>query len=345
MQTQNISFCDKTALNIKSNDVKRNILEDLDDIRIIEKHHEIFDIERHDKRLRKVPHLLSIRSNGNPYYMFFTKINFTNTIVMIDKKIQMGYAYPRMIITRFMFHDNNLFENTLLEGEMIKDDDEEWLYLISDMFVHKGKSVKELDLFKRIALINQLLTDNFIPSCHDIFTIRIKKYVPLNKALSFHDEFVRSLNYTCRGLYFKPLYSKFKDILFNFDNNKIIRNNKKTKYKSKYHFVTNEVMNNEHKTLVENKKIESTPIMTYIIHDEKQIFWVQKTETPDVYKLFDVNDNSRFMENACIDSLKTSKMLNNLFQNRSMLEKIKCECVLNKNKHLVTRWIPTVFKD
>lgn len=338
MQTQNISFCGKIGLNIKSNDIKQNILDDLDEIKIIDKHHELFDKERHDKRLRKVPHLLCIRSNGNPYYMFFTRINFTNTIVMIDKKIQMGYVYPRMIITRLMFHDDNLFDNTLLEGEMIKDNNSEWLYLISDLHVYKAKSVKELDLFKRLKMINEILENNYVESCHDIFKIQIKKYIPLSQAVDFHKNFINSLNYSCRGFYFKPLYTKFRDILFNFDNKKIV-NNMKPKYKSQYHFVTNETIQNEMPSKCSDQ-VGSTSIKTTIITNDKMSFMVQKTDIPDVYKLYDADDPKSYIDNACVNSLKTSKMLNKCFQNKTMLEKLKFECERNKNEHLSTRWIP-----
>lgn len=370
MQTQNISFCDNIGLNIKSNDIKQIILSDLDEIKIIEKHHETFDMEKHDRRLKKVPHLLSIRSNGNPYYMYFTRINFTNTIVMIDKKIQMGYAYPRMIITRLMFHDDMLFDNTLLEGEMIKDDDAKWLYLISDLLVYKNKSIIDLDLVKRLNTLNTLMDTHYVPSYHDIFSIQIKKYVPLNQAVEFHDEFIKSLNYSCRGLYFKPIYRKFRDILFNFDIEKITQNNNNNKQlKHKSNFVTNDTSttnpstNESHtkaKARIENSgkihqdkikimskksmssqssQSDDNPIVNdFMVQELTNNFMVQKTEIPDLYKLFD--NNNKFVENACIDTLKTSKMLNLHFQNKTMLEKIKFQCTQNTNKHLSTKWIP-----
>ena len=330
MQTQNISFCDRIGLNIKSNNVKQKIINDLEEIRIVEKHHEVFDEKRHDRRLHKVPHLLAVKSNGNPYYMYFTKINFTNSIVMIDKKIQMGYEYPRMIIVRLMFKDDGLFDNTLLEGEMIKDKSYEWLYLISDIHVYKNKSVKDYDLFKRIHLINTILEEYFTPSYVDLFHIQVKKYVEFSESESFHNDFMSSLNYNCRGLYLKPLYSKFKDILFNFDNS-LVNRNLKPKLKSKYNFVANisdinETPNNLSTQPKENENIGCS------------VFDVQKTEIPDLFKLYD--DKNKYIGNACIDGLKTSKMLNVFFQNMSMLEKVKFECIRTKNIHLSTTWIP-----
>ena len=335
MQTQNISFCDRIGLNIKSNDVKKRIIDELEEIRIVEKHHEVFIEQKHDRRLRKVPHLLAIKSNGNPYYMYFTKINFTNTIVMIDKKIQMGYEYPRMIIIRMMFHDHGLFDNTLLEGEMIKDKSSEWLYLISDIHVYKNKSAREYDLIKRLNLINNLLEEHFVPSCNDLFSVQVKKYVPLTESESFHNDFMSSLNYTCRGLYFKPLYSKFKDILFNFDNS-LVNRNLKPKLKSKYNFVTNDAMKMEADKVVQMETEATTP--KDAIMKENAIFQVQKTEIPDLFKLYD--ETNQYIGNACVDSLRTSKMLTMYFQNMTMLEKAKFECVRTKNKHLSTTWIP-----
>ena len=340
MQTQNISFCDRVGLNIKSNEVKKRIIDELEEIRIVERHHEVFDEKRHDHRLRKVPHLLTIKSNGNPYYMYFTKINFTNTIVMIDKKIQMGYEYPRMIIVRMMFQDNGLFDNTLLEGEMIKDKSSEWLYLISDLHVFKNKSVRDLDLIKRLNLVHSLCQEHFIQSQNDLFYIQVKKYVPLTESESYHNDFMKSLNYCCRGMYLKPLYSKFKDILFNFDNS-LVNRNLKPKLKSKYNFVTNDTLRkevNESDTVTSSIKNEYNASSCSDDGKENAIFYIQKTETPDLFRLSD--DKSKFVGNACVDSLKTSKMLTKHFQNMTMLEKSKFECIRTKNKYLSTTWIP-----
>ena len=373
MQTQNISFCDNVGLNIKSNDTKQKIINDLDeiDIRIIDKHHEIFDKDRHDKRLTRVPHFIGVKSNGNPYYMYLTKINFVNSIVMIDKKIQMGYTYPRMIIIRLTFNDNELFDNTLIEGEMIKDNDNEWLYLVSDIHMFKKKSVKDTDLFKKMNMINDFLENNFVTNYEDLFNIQLKKYVPFSQLMTFNEDFIPTLKYTCRGLYLKPLYSKFKDILLNFNDN-LVNKNLKPKFKSKYDFVTNETMKKELK-ITENRniiikhnftgqtmkksiepnenkfknEIPSNIVKINIETTEKQhtekeinncIFQIQKTEIPDLYKLYD-NDN-KYIGNACIDSLKTSKMLNSHFQNMTMIEKTKFECVKTNNKHLSTIWVP-----
>ena len=137
MQIGYISFCDKTAFNIKTQYVKEQILKDIyniSQIKIIQKHFEILK-EHHFKKLNDNPHLISLKSNGNPYLLYLTKYNFVNTCIFIDKKVQAGYFLPRMIISRFNFPDE-LFDNTLLEGEMIKDNNKKWIFLINDLYIY-----------------------------------------------------------------------------------------------------------------------------------------------------------------------------------------------------------------
>ena len=77
MQTGIISFGDRVAWNIKCNSTKDMILNEISDlygIRIIQKHYFKLD-ESNINHLKKVPHLISLRTNGNRYYIYFTKYN------------------------------------------------------------------------------------------------------------------------------------------------------------------------------------------------------------------------------------------------------------------------------
>ena len=135
MMLGEISFAGKTGYNIKSDDVKQRLLDDLEGLtgfKVIQKHHERF----HDNLIHKLsgnPHMVCLKSNGNPYLLYLTKINFVNQCVFIDKKIQQGYFYPRMIMSRFRF-DDRLFEGgTLIDGEMVKANNGAWIFLVGDI--------------------------------------------------------------------------------------------------------------------------------------------------------------------------------------------------------------------
>jgi hypothetical protein len=132
MQTGIISFGDRVAWNIKCNIIKDVILNELQNsfnVRIIQKHY--FNIDDNNiKYLAKLPHLISLRSNGNRYYIYFTLYNDTPIIYYIDMKIHTGYEKPRIILARGLF-DKSLFKNTLLDGEMIKTFDNKCIFIIN----------------------------------------------------------------------------------------------------------------------------------------------------------------------------------------------------------------------
>ena len=220
MQTGTISFCDNHALNIKSNTIKTNILELLEKeygIKILSKHYDKFDGEKTISKLRQNPYLVSLKSNGNPYFMYCTKYNNVNMTMLIDKKIQHGYFLPRIIIVRKGF-DSSIYSNTLFEGEMIKTSDKEWVYVVNDILVYKKNRLTSMNILKRLNLINDILENMYKRYPQDIFHIQIKKYVKCSelesKLLLMRD----GLNYTNRGLLFKPMFTKFRDILLNFDD-------------------------------------------------------------------------------------------------------------------------------
>lgn len=342
MQTQYISFCNKNGLNIKSNSVKTQILSDLEnkyDIRIIDRHHEVFNKEKHFNRLERIPHVCSLKSNGNPYLMFLTKIDFVNTVVMIDKKIQMGYSLPRMIIIRLCITNDVLFNNTLIEGEMIHDTNDHWLFLISDLLVYCDVSLKTShDLFKRVNKMYALLNTDYEPLSMDLFLIQIKKYVFLNDIQWLYNDFSKQLPYTTRGMYLKPLYCKFRNILLNYDNT-LIKKNVREKYATDTHFLTSktEVIEN----IKNNSSIKNEIYSTSYVDDLNcRDFNIQKTDIPDLYKIYDIN-NDNSIGFACVDSLKTSKMLSLEFKDSSLLTKLKFSCKKTKNTNFTNIWIPT----
>ena len=85
--------------------------------------------------LEKTQHIISIKSSGTNYFMFFTNLNNVNYCFFIDRKIKQGYTYPRIILIDYSF-DTSVYNDTLLDGEMIKDDKGNWMFLISDLIIN-----------------------------------------------------------------------------------------------------------------------------------------------------------------------------------------------------------------
>jgi len=233
MQLGRISFCDKIGWNIKDEQFKNKLLLDLENnynIRIIVKHFEKYDSTISVGKINKYPYLATLKSNGNPYLLYLTKINSINQIIFIDKKIQSGYTIPRIILTKLHF-DDELFNDTIIDGEMIKPKGENtnWLFLINDIIVHKGQYLINHTIMERLNILYNLFKTQYISDKYDICKFQIKKYVYPTQLKYLVDEFARQLPYACRGIYFVPLYLTKKSILYNFDDS-LIKDTIRVKY-------------------------------------------------------------------------------------------------------------------
>jgi hypothetical protein len=347
-----ISFCDKQAFNIKSDDEKSRILDELNafDVRVIKKHHEVFQEHRHVTIINNNPFLISVRTNGNPYYMFLTRINFINQCIFIDKKVQQGYFFPRMIISRFLF-DDALYENTLFEGEMVKDTKGDWTFIINDVLVLEDKPLHALNIVQRANLIHDIMENKFALDDLDVCRIEIKNYFDCSQLGWLLDVYVNDLPYSSRGVYFKPFFMKYRDILLNFDDRLIKRMSKK-RYKDMGNFFLSldEMHNNcgveEKKENDENGKImvgeeKSRGNPDHIVVDgerrqqeEKErdskecLFWVKNTNMFDVYELYpQLGDAARGEALiAAVPTLSLSRYLQEVFSHTSITDFVQMRC-------------------
>jgi hypothetical protein len=149
-------------------------------------------------------------------------------------------------------------------------------------------------------------------------------------------DFKDKLDYTTRGIIFKPMFLKFRDILFNFDDS-LIDNKRKVKYSESNKFIENishnyntNTINNTTTKESKSDNIPNTRVIT------NRILEIEKTEKPDVFNLYD--DNKKHIGIACIPTLKTSKLLRNAFETTNLAEKIKFECEYTDK--FSNKWIP-----
>ena len=334
MQTGIISFGDRVAWNIKCNHTKDLILDEiytLYGIRIIQKHYFNLD-ESNINHLSKVPHLMSLRTNGNRYYIYFSKYNDIEIIYYIDMKIHTGYEKPRIILGRGLFAPS-LFLNTLLEGEMVKTKDSKWIFIINDIIAYERRKLDDLILPKRLELIYNILNDKYTPdeTC-DICTYQVKSYYYLSKE-SLKDLLKQSekLNYTSRGLYFYSYYLKHKPKLINFDDKVIVDVKKKIKDITEFKPLINESntnINTSNYIITSNITINSNEI----INDKDKILWISKTDDADIYNLYD-NFNiltANKIGIALVPTIKDSINLRNEFKDKNLTFTIKYRCIFNE---------------
>jgi len=338
MQTGIISFGDRVAWNIKCNIIKDQILNEIYDlygIRIIQKHYFKLD-ETNIHHLSKVPHMISLRTNGNRYYIYMTKFNDIDIIYFIDMKIHTGYEKPRIILARGLFAPS-LFLNTLLEGEMVKTKDNKWIFIINDIIAYEGRKLDNVNLIDRLKIIYNLLNTKYTPDkvC-DICSYQVKSYYYLSKN-AFNEllEKSKELDYTSRGIYFYSYYLRHKPKLYNFDEKVIVDVKKKvkdiTEFKSLNHNIENKITSN----FIITSNIQTSFIKDELkneLIDEYRELWISKTDDADIYKLYD-NFNiltSKMVGIALVPTLRDSIRLRELFKDKNLTYTIKFKCRFNE---------------
>jgi hypothetical protein len=316
MHASEISFCKKIGFNIKCDVLRQKIIDDLDKLncKIIQKHHDHYTDEKNNI-LTSNPHLMTLRTNGNPYYLYLTTYNGINQCIFIDKKIQNGYFFPRMVIVKFWFNDN-LFQNTLFTGEMVNTTDGSWKYLIHDIYADSGNDTQNINLVNRINRISYILESSYVAdNRQDVCDMQVKRYFTFNE-FDEMEKLKGQLPYSCRGIYFKPLFLKFKDILYNFDGSVVKKVNVSQPTQPKAHFQT----------------LQPPPPPPRSVDN---ILYYQKTKTPDIYTVTDSAGKDCGI--ALVNSLKTSRMMRERFLSSSPIDKVKFKSSFNSQ---FTKWVP-----
>ena len=335
MQTGIISFGDRVAWNIKCNIIKDVILDELlhlYNIRIIQKHYYNID-DNNIKYISKIPHLISLRSNGNRYYIYFSLYNDTPIIYFIDMKIHTGYEKPRIILARGLF-DPSLFKNTLLDGEMIKTNENKWIFIINDIIAYEGKKLDDVILPERLKIIYNILDKKYTPDdiC-DVCSYKVKNYYYLSKqSMNELMKISKELNYSSRGIYFSSYYLKHKPKLYNFNDNIIVSVQKKVKDTTEFkELVKDEAPVAKTALIIPPTIISSSNIITPLNKSYTDL-WISKTDDPDIYNIYDNHNilTSNKLGIAFIASLQDSIKMRNVFKDKSTTITIKFKCNYNE---------------
>ena len=344
MQTGVISFCDRINYNIKSLETKDEILHDLQrlfNIQILQRHWFHFDDKCYEQMIHN-QHLACLRSNGNPYYMYFTKYEDVPIIYFIDKKIHPGYQKPRIMLGRGLW-DPVLFTNTLLDGEMVKDTYNGWVFLINDIIAYKGKYLQHEPLPKRleyaIEMIDTCLTPDPIIDC---CRYQVKQYYyPTQEGIQSLIETSKILPYTSRGMYFVPFTLKYKPKLVNFDESLIKSVIRKVKDVPDFQDGTTIAAMSTTNEPIKVAEEMHFPVISTENNYVEDAYMLRKTELPDIYEVYEINKHTQLrggkLGTAVVPNMKVSKMMRAIFKDTTVATYIKITCEYKKE---INKWLP-----
>lgn len=341
MQTGIISFANRIVQNIKTNETKDLILKQLYSnygIKIIQKQYHRLDINN-IKYVTNNFHMCCLRSNGNPYYMFFTLYNEIPIIYFIDKKVHPGYQKPRILIVRGMFAES-LFNNTLIDGEMVKTQEGKWLFIMNDMIAYEGKHLVTKQLIDRLKLMYEMLHTQYTPDeMVDTCKYQIKGYCYVNQeSIQKLIDVSKTLNYSCRGIYMWSSDLRYKNKLVNFNEENIINVVRKVKDETQFQTIETSPKPKEE---TQNGPIElsSCNDKNKINKSENRTYWFAKTDFPDVYYIYDGENvlTSKRIGTALVPNISTSKALREAFKNTNAAAVVKTDCVYDEK---FKKWYP-----
>tara|TARA_Y100001970_G_scaffold186363_1_gene226672 strand:+ start:14489 stop:15619 length:1131 start_codon:yes stop_codon:yes gene_type:complete len=351
IRTSKISFCNKNALNLTSDKFKAFLLNNLREeynISITDRNAYILN-NKSVRNLSKNPHLISVKTCGSNYYLYLTRINEINYSFFIDKKIKNGYSYPRIISVNYNF-PKDLYNNTLVEGELIRDNDNEWLFLIFDIRCYKGVSQKEVNLIHKIRNIYSLFDDYNEDIDMQPCSLQVKKFFNYCDFEYIQDDFIPSLPYRVNGLFFNTLQPKHHNYLHFFPRKNM--NNNQSKQQTSYQSKQKSSHQSKPQSIQESSHQASHHMSNNITHKmyqkqnnitDKQlgdtmVFVIKTTNKPDVYNLYCVKNNSLVKYGlACVPTMKCSKFIRSIFINSGKDIDVKVECDYNKK---FKKWQP-----
>jgi len=322
------AFCGIKIDNVTNNNTKSFILKDLSlktGMKYNTNYAKVFNL-KFSRNLNN-PHIICVKTHGNPYFLFCTQINGVNYSLLIDKKVKTGYDFPKMFVLHYKF-SQDIYNGTLIECELLKDNHENWSLIMADIYTYKGTSMKTTIVHDRINIIYSILSNDYIiggegedngsggegegdgsPHCDfsKVCPIFVKAYFDYcDYKEKLLQDFIPELNYKCRGVYFVPLNPKYSKILYIFNDDDI---------KGIY---------------TERKKNKNGSLIR---------FKIVKTLKPDIYDLYiKEKDTLKKYGIACVPTMKSSKILRKIFIEGGEEETIVVECSYNKR---FEKWEPT----
>lgn len=357
---QIVNFGNKKIPQITNKDLKGKIIELISSIgtfNIKGKYYNILN-KKTINYLKSYKSYISLRTYGKSHILFLTKIKSNKTgndkkyCIFINKKNEI------MFLSKFKLNED-LFNGTLFDGELVKNNNGEWNYFIDDIAYYKGESIIMEKFKDRYNLIQSILKEEYIEDNNlSICSLKYKKYYELNNIQYLYDLQQNELNYKCSGIYFKNNNNFSDNYLYPFPECRSDYKVNQMKNNGLLSISTNEKVIPNINTSIDNisplsnssidekdniskSNIKNENDKVQVVNSNKCSFEIRITNLPDIYELYAYN-NSGTLEKisyASIQDLNTSNFCKELLKGK---EKENVLCLYNKN---FKKWKPIEKSD
>jgi len=257
--------------------------------------------------LNRNEYKVAINTFGIRQYLLLTSYQSKDYNIFINKKNE------DMVIIDLEFA-SPLYNNTLFDGELVKDGNNKWIYVISDILLYNDMNIRqEYSLTKRCDIMKKIVENINHNTDKSQCKIELKEYFELEYLDDLKKTYIPSIPYKVSGIFFSEEKDYKKSLMYIFPENRTGEQQKKQGDAI--------AMQQEGKMVITGNQDITKPT----------IFEVVKTTLPDIYELHQNNIKQGY---AGVPDYDTSKKLNEIFktdQRRNMI------CRFSKE---FNKWIP-----
>jgi hypothetical protein len=208
-------FCNKKTLQIVSQqaigDIK-SLIKNIGSFNIDSKYYSFLN-RKNIGDLKEGNYSVSLSTFGKKFVMFITNYKNKKYCLFINKKNETMIIVPLKC-------SNEIFDGSLFEGELVKNEEEQWIFLINDVMYYKGKNIVTNNFNERQNIINDFLENEYEYDENQGFYLSKKQYFSFDYLQDLVDKYMNILNYKSAGLHFKNIDNFCSNYLYIFPENR-----------------------------------------------------------------------------------------------------------------------------
>lgn len=211
MDSVPINFCGKKGFNIRSNETKEIILDDLFKrfgVAPLSRRTDVL-CERNKSKLNQFPTVVHLQTTGTSYVMYLTRVQGNRVVLLIDRKIKGDFAYPKIVLIHLFFPEA-YFDGTVITGELISGVTE-WMFLVDDVLAIQGTNISSYMFRERYSVGINAIRYHHRKFETDMFSVCMKRYYQINKVSDAVRD-AKYLPYKTKGLSIKSTGPCKRDI-------------------------------------------------------------------------------------------------------------------------------------
>ena len=348
-------FCGKNTIILSSsirNEIKKK-LNNIGTFNITSKYYSFLS-KKNVNNLKDNTYSVSLRSFGKAFVLFIINVNNKNYCVFINKKNEF------MNVVQLKFH-KDLYNGTLFDGEIVKNENDKWIFIINDIVYYKGNNLITDKFLNRQNILNNIFMNEFENIQNDNLFLTKKQFFEYRYIKDLVESYMINLNYKCSGLYFKN-HNNFSDnYLFIFPecrsdtkilNNGVTIDNQKVRVEPEKSPIKKSISKEDMDLFGEiedvnynnNNDFEKPKLKTTTCK-----FLINPTTLPDIYELYCLGSNNQIekLTHACVPDMETSNLLKSIVNSENIFDSIS-EKIKNKSAIYVEcnyhkdfkKWIP-----